>query len=59
MITYKNEAKVRNIFHVIKNANSLVQHLIQIKNKIVKYVNLNIKIKCKKDLREWQVSKKY
>ena len=33
-----------NIFHVIVNANSIVQHVIQIKNEIIKHVNVNIKI---------------
>ena len=39
------------IFHVIINANSIVKHVIQIKNRIIKYVYVNAKIiiKCKKD----------
>ena len=32
------------IFHVIVNANSIVQHVIQIKNRIMKHVNVNVKI---------------
>ena len=44
MITNKNEAKQpQNIFHVIVNANSVVQHVIQIKNGIIKHVNVNVK----------------
>ena len=34
----------QNIFHVIVNANSVVQHVIQIKNGIIDYVNVNVKI---------------
>ena len=34
----------QNIFHVIANANSIVQHVIQIKNGIKKHVNVNVKI---------------
>ena len=45
MITNKNKLKQwQNIFHVIVNANSIVQHLIQIKNGITKHVNVNIKL---------------
>ena len=45
MITYKNEAKQwQSIFHVTANANSIVQHVIQIKNGIIKHVNVNVKI---------------
>ena len=33
-----------SIFHVIVNANSLVQYVIQIKNGIIKHVNVNVKI---------------
>ena len=32
------------IFHVIVNPNSIVQHVIQIKNGIIKHVNVNVKI---------------
>ena len=32
------------IFHVIVNAISVVQHVIQIKNRIMKHVNVNVKI---------------
>ena len=34
----------QNIFHVIVNANSVVQHVIQIKNGIIDYVIVNVKI---------------
>ena len=34
----------QNMFHVIVNANSLVQHIIKIKNGIIKHVNVNVKI---------------
>ena len=45
MITNKNEPKtMTNIFHVIVNANSIVQHVIQVKNGIMKHVNVNVKI---------------
>ena len=41
IITNKNEAKeMTDIFHVIVNANSIVQHVIQIKNGIIKHVNV-------------------
>ena len=33
-----------NIFHVIVNGNSIVQHATQIKNGIIKRVNVNVKI---------------
>ena len=33
-----------NIFHVMVKANSIVQHVIQIKNGIIKHVNMNVKI---------------
>ena len=34
----------QNIFHVIVNANSIVHHVVQIKNGIIKHVNVNVKI---------------
>ena len=34
----------QNIFHVTVNANSIVQHVIQIENGIIKHVNVNLKI---------------
>ena len=34
----------RNIFHVIVNASAIVQHVAEIKNGIIKYVNMNVKI---------------
>ena len=33
------------MFHAIVNANSIVQHLFQIKNGIIKHVNANVKIR--------------
>ena len=46
MITNKDEAKemTEHIFHVIVNANSIVQHVFQVKNGIIKHVNVNVKI---------------
>ena len=34
----------QNMFHVIVNENSIVQHVIQMKNGIIKYINVNVKI---------------
>ena len=34
----------QNIFHVIVNANSIVQYKSQIKNGVIKHVNVNVKI---------------
>ena len=34
----------QNTFHVIVNANSVVQHVIQNKNGIIKHVNVNVEI---------------
>ena len=34
----------QNIFHVIVNANLIVQHVIQIRGRIRKHVNVNVKI---------------
>ena len=34
----------QNTLHVIANRNSRVQHVIQIKNGIIKHVNVNVKI---------------
>ena len=34
----------QNIFHAIVNANSIIKHVIQIKNEIIKHVNSNVKI---------------
>ena len=42
MITNKDEAQQR--FRVLVNANSIVQHIIQIKNGIIKHANVNVKI---------------
>ena len=45
MITNKYEAKTLvNIFHVIVNVNLIVQLAIQVKNGIIKHVNVNVKI---------------
>ena len=33
-----------NMFHVMVNANSIVQHVIRIKNGIIQHVNVNVKI---------------
>ena len=45
MITRINEAKtLENIFHAIVNANLTVQYVIQIKNGIIKYVSVSVKI---------------
>ena len=45
VITNKNQAKVMTEhIHVIVNANSIVQYVIQIKNRIIKHVNVNVKI---------------
>ena len=42
MITNKDEAQQR--FRVIVNANSIVQHKIQIRNGIIKHANVNVKV---------------
>ena len=34
----------QNIFHVIVNANSIVQYVIQVKNEKIKHVNMNSKV---------------
>ena len=34
----------QNIFHVTVNASSIVQHVVKIKNRIIKHVNMNVKI---------------
>ena len=34
----------QNIFHMIVNANSIVQYVIQIKNGIIKHVNVYVRI---------------
>ena len=34
---------LQNIFHVILNANLTVQNVIQINNRIIKHVNVNVK----------------
>ena len=42
MITNKDEVQQR--FRVIVNANSIVQHKIQIRNGIIKHANVNVKV---------------
>ena len=32
------------MFHIIVNANSTAQHVVQIKNGIIKHANVNVKI---------------
>ena len=44
MITNNDEGKTTTQFHVIVNASSIEQHVIQIKNGIIKHVNVNVKI---------------
>ena len=47
LIWYQTKMKLnqwQNIFFVIINANSIVSHVIQIKNGIIKHVNVNVKI---------------
>ena len=39
-----NVKQSRNIFHVTVNVNSIVQYGIKIKNGIIKYVNVSLKI---------------
>ena len=34
----------QNKFHVIVNSNSIVQHVIKIRNGTIKHVNVNVKI---------------
>ena len=34
----------QNIFHMLLNTNSIVQHVIQIKNKVMKHASVNVKI---------------
>ena len=34
----------QNIFHVIANANPIAYYKIQIKNEIIKHVNVNVKV---------------
>ena len=45
MITNKNEAKaMKKIFHVVVNSNSMVQHIIQLNNRVIKHVDVNVKV---------------
>ena len=34
--------QIQNIFYVIVNASSVVQHVAQIRNRIIKHVNANV-----------------
>ena len=34
----------KNVFHMILNANLIVEHIIQIKNGIIKHASMNVKI---------------
>ena len=34
----------QNIFYVVLNANSIVQHVTQIKNGIIEHVNVNVNV---------------
>ena len=44
VIINKSETKtISNVFYVIVNANSIVQHVIQIINGIIKHVNVHVK----------------
>ena len=44
MRTATNEVKTsENIFHAIENASLIVRHVIEIKNEIIRNVNVNIK----------------
>ena len=44
MRTTINEVKTsENIFHAIENASLIVHHVIEIKNEIIRNVNVNIK----------------
>ena len=50
VIIIKNETKTttkkkwQKIFHFIANVNLIVQHITQIRNGIIKHVNMNVKI---------------
>ena len=45
MITNKDEAKTMiEQFHLIVNANSIIQHVIEDKNGIIKHVDVNAKV---------------
>ena len=39
-----NKKKRQKIFHYIANVNLIVQHITQIRNVIIKHVNMNVKI---------------
>ena len=41
---HKKLKQLQNIFHVILNRNSTVQHVIRIRITIIKHVNVNLKI---------------
>ena len=40
----KKKKKIQKIFHYIANVNLIVQHITQIRNVIIKHVNMNVKI---------------
>ena len=40
----KKKKKRQKIFHYIANVNLIVQHITQIRNVIIKHVNMNVKI---------------
>ena len=40
----KKQKKRQKIFHYIANVNLIVQHITQIRNVIIKHVNMNVKI---------------
>ena len=47
LVWYQIKAKLKkwqHIFHAIVNANSIVQHVIQMKTRIIKQINVNVKI---------------
>ena len=45
MVPNKSKAKKwQTIIYVVVNAHSIVQHVIQIKNVIIKHVNVNVKV---------------
>ena len=46
----------RNIFRLIVNANSIVEHAIAIKNEIIKHVNVNVKIIITVQKISWNLS---
>ena len=52
LIRYEIKMKLkqwRNIFLVIANASSLVEHVIHLKNGLIKHANVKNYLKCEKD----------